>query len=96
MKSQQSRIELVTRPGLQQAQEKEQDYSEWRLNKVQEAMAERNAAKRKRARMDNDEHEMESEAKNLKLSDLQTQLDDKCRDVTQVWPLTQFYFVRFL
>ena len=34
--------------------------------------------------MDNDEHEMESEAKNLKLSDLQTQLDDKCRDVTQL------------
>ena len=28
---------------LQQAQEKEQEFSEWRLNKVQEAMAERNA-----------------------------------------------------
>merc|ERR1719391_1764960 len=69
---------------LQQAQEKEQEFSEWRLNKVQEAMAERNPAKRKRARMDNDEHEMESEAKNLKLSDLQTQLDDKCRDVSQL------------
>ena len=65
---------------LQQEIDRAQENNEWRVNKLQDAHSQR----RKRARMENDVDEAKSKEQAGKISELQSLLEDKQKDLSQM------------